>query len=217
MTVDKATGTIGTMTRHRSRSRPRSAARSPKGSGRLRIIGGEYRRRLLPILDSPGLRPTPDRVRETLFNWLAQVPPGARVLDLFAGTGALGLEALSRGATETRFIERNTQVAQSLSANLDTLGATPRAQVKVADVENFLAAGPSDETRFSLVFLDPPFHQGLVESCCAQLEQGWLTAEAWIYVESETALEWQAPANWALHREVRAGDSTGRLYHRLNS
>lgn len=204
-----------TMTRHRSRSRPRSATRSPKGGGRLRIIGGEYRRRLLPILDSPGLRPTPDRIRETLFNWLLLVTPGARVLDLFAGTGALGLEALSRGAADTLFIERDVRVAHSLSANLDTLSATPRAQVMVADAHSFLATGPADEIRFSLVFLDPPFHQGLVEPCCARLEQEWLTAEAWIYVESETTLEWQAPLNWTLHREVRAGDSTGRLYHRL--
>lgn len=180
----------------------------------MRIIGGEYRRRLLPILDSPGLRPTPDRVRETLFNWLAPVTPGARVLDLFAGTGALGLEALSRGAAEALFIERESQIAQSLKANLDTLGATPRARVKVADAQAFLAAGPPDEARFSLVFLDPPFHQGLVEPCCARLEQEWLTAEAWVYVESETGLQWQAPLNWTLHREVRAGDSTGRLYHR---
>lgn len=180
----------------------------------MRIIGGEYRRRLLPILDSPGLRPTPDRVRETLFNWLAPVTSGARVLDLFAGTGALGLEALSRGAAEVLFIERDTRVAQSLTTNLDTLGAAPRARVKVADVPTFLATGPSDEPHFSLVFLDPPFHQGLVESCCARLEQVWLTAEAWIYVESETGLAWQAPLGWTLHREVRAGDSTGRLYHR---
>ena len=180
----------------------------------MRIIGGEYRRRLLPILDSPGLRPTPDRIRETLFNWLAPVTSGARVLDLFAGTGALGLEALSRGAAEALFIERESQIAQSLKANLDTLGATPRARVKVADAQAFLAAGPPDEARFSLVFLDPPFPQGLVEPCCARLEQEWLTAEAWVYVESETALQWQAPLNWTLHREVRAGDSTGRLYHR---
>ena len=201
------------MTRHRSPSRSRSKARSPKGSGRLRIIGGEYRRRLLPVLDSPGLRPTPDRVRETLFNWLAMATPNAQVLDLFAGSGALGLEALSRGAATALFVERDVQVARALSTNLQTLGAAERGKIQTGDALSFLAAGPPQP--FSLIFLDPPFHQGLIDPCCAHLEQGWLTAEAWLYVECETGLEWSAPANWVLHREVRAGDSTGRLFHRL--
>ncbi|MCE8032955.1 16S rRNA (guanine(966)-N(2))-methyltransferase RsmD [Billgrantia tianxiuensis] len=205
------------MTRRRSfpRSRSRPAARPSKGSGRLRIIGGEYRRRLLPVLDSPGLRPTPDRVRETLFNWLATATPGARVLDLFAGTGALGLEALSRGAASALFIERDAQVARALADNLHTLDATERGRVQAGDALAFLAAGPSDSTVFSLVFLDPPFRQDLAAPCCERLEQGWLTPEAWVYLETETALDVRVPANWSLHREVRAGDSTGRLYRRL--
>ncbi|MGR4069960.1 16S rRNA (guanine(966)-N(2))-methyltransferase RsmD [Halomonas sp. LR3S48] len=203
------------MTRRRPPSRSRSGARSPQGSGRLRIIGGEFRRRLLPVLDSPGLRPTPDRVRETLFNWLAATTPGARVLDLFAGTGALGLEALSRGAAEALFVERDVRVAHSLAANLETLGADERGRVHAGDALVLLAAGPADIPPFSLVFLDPPFRQGLAEPCCERLEQGWLTPDAWIYLETETALEVRVPATWSLHREVRAGDSTGRLYRRL--
>ncbi|WP_299311383.1 16S rRNA (guanine(966)-N(2))-methyltransferase RsmD [uncultured Halomonas sp.] len=182
-----------------------------KSTGRLRIIGGDYRRRLLPVLDSPGLRPTPDRVRETLFNWLAAALPGARVLDLFAGTGALGLEALSRGAREAVFVERDARVSAQLRENLATLGAETRARVVGADAASFLA-GPASPC--SLVFLDPPFRMGLAAPCCATLEAGWLEENAWVYLETEAELTPEVPANWQLHREVRAGDSHGRLYRR---
>lgn len=201
------------MTRRRPSSRkPRQpASAKAKGPGRLRLIGGEYRRRQLPVLDRPGLRPTPDRVRETLFNWLATAVPGARVLDLFAGTGALGLEALSRGARQAVFVERDAQVARQLADNLVTLGATERAKLVTADAQAYLAGAP---TPFSLAFLDPPFRQGLAEVCCRALEAGWLAEEALIYVETESSLPPEVPASWQLHREVRAGDSTGRLYRR---
>ncbi|MGM1052526.1 MAG: 16S rRNA (guanine(966)-N(2))-methyltransferase RsmD [Pseudomonadota bacterium] len=182
--------------------------------GRLRIIGGDYRRRLLPVLDSPGLRPTPDRVRETLFNWLTADLPGARVLDLFAGTGALGLEALSRGARQASFVERDPRVARQLEENLATLDATPRGRVITADAATFLAGPPAP---CSLVFLDPPFRQGLAEPCCAALEAGWLTDKAFIYLECEAEREPAVPATWRLHREVRAGDSHGRLYRRATT
>ncbi|MGJ7458461.1 16S rRNA (guanine(966)-N(2))-methyltransferase RsmD [Halomonas sp. MA07-2] len=185
-----------------------------RGAGRLRIIGGDYRRRLLPVLDSPGLRPTPDRVRETLFNWLTAALPGARVLDLFAGTGALGLEALSRGAREATFVERDARVAGQLVENLATLGTTERGRVVTADAAAFLAGPP---TPCSLVFLDPPFRQGLAEPCGAALEAGWLEEAAFIYLECEAGLAPAVPATWRLHREVRAGDSHGRLYRRDTS
>ena len=209
MTVDKPPGTIPAMTRRSSR--PRRTARRIGSTGKLRIIGGDYRRRLLPVLDSPGLRPTPDRVRETLFNWLTAALPGARVLDLFAGTGALGLEALSRGAREATFVERDARVAAQLRENLATLGAAERGQAVAADATAFLAGTPSP---CSLVFLDPPFRQGLASPCCAALEAGWLDESAWIYLETEAELTPEVPANWQLHREVRAGDSHGRLYRR---
>ncbi|MDN3521312.1 16S rRNA (guanine(966)-N(2))-methyltransferase RsmD [Halomonas ramblicola] len=205
------------MTRRLPRSR-RPGGKPPAGSrngrqspGRLRIIGGEHRRRLLPVLDSPGLRPTPDRVRETLFNWLATALPGARVLDLFAGTGALGLEALSRGARETTFVEHDGRVARQLATNLETLGASERGRVVTDDARAFLRGTPAS---FSLVFLDPPFRQGLADPCCAALEAGWLADEALIYLEVEAGLVPEVPATWLLHREVRAGDSHGRLYRR---
>ncbi len=217
MTVDKATGTIPPMTRRRSSSshasRHSPTPSRPQGGGRLRIIGGEYRRRLLPVLDSPGLRPTPDRVRETLFNWLALDTPGARVLDLFAGSGALGLEALSRGAASAVFVERDLRVAQALGANLELLGAALRGRVQVGDALAFLAS-PPPASLFTLAFLDPPFRQGLAEPCCLALEQGWLAEEAYVYLETESELAVAVPATWQLHRDVRAGDSTGRLYHR---
>ncbi len=216
MTVDKPPGTIPAMTRRpprpRRSGRPAGDGRpGNKSTGRLRIIGGDYRRRLLPVLDSPGLRPTPDRVRETLFNWLAAALPGARVLDLFAGTGALGLEALSRGAREAVFVERDARVSAQLRENLATLGAETRARVVGADAASFLA-GPASPC--SLVFLDPPFRMGLAAPCCATLEAGWLEENAWIYLETEAELTPEVPANWQLHREVRAGDSHGRLYRR---
>lgn len=221
MTVDKPPGTIPAMTRRPPRprrsgrpagdGRPGSKSAGRRDTGRLRIIGGDYRRRLLPVLDSPGLRPTPDRVRETLFNWLTAALPGARVLDLFAGTGALGLEALSRGAREATFVERDARVAAQLRENLATLGADTQARVVGADAASFLA-GPAAPC--SLVFLDPPFRMGLAAPCCAALEAGWLDENAWIYLETEAELAPEVPANWQLHREVRAGDSHGRLYRR---
>lgn len=220
MTVDKPPGTILAMTRRpppRRRSNQPNASRrgrrdaGRRDAGRLRIIGGDYRRRLLPVPDSPGLRPTPDRVRETLFNWLAADLPGARVLDLFAGTGALGLEALSRGAREATFVERDGRVAGQLEENLATLGAAERGRVITADVTSFLAGPP---TPCSLAFLDPPFRQGLAEPCCTALESGWLADNAFIYLECERELEPAVPTSWQLHREVRAGDSHGRLFRR---
>ncbi|CAM3878864.1 16S rRNA (guanine(966)-N(2))-methyltransferase RsmD [Vreelandella rituensis] len=178
----------------------------------MRIIGGKFRRRQLPVLESPGLRPTPDRVRETLFNWLAAHVEGAQVLDLFAGTGALGIEALSRGAASACLVERDSKVAAQLSHNLALL-EVENASVISRDVSAFLTIPPS--TAFSLVFLDPPFHQALVEPCCQALENGWLTPRAMIYVETEAGLSPPVPNSWSLHRETRAGESIGRLYQRL--
>ncbi|WP_110686186.1 16S rRNA (guanine(966)-N(2))-methyltransferase RsmD [Salinicola aestuarinus] len=209
------------MNRRRSnRAKPRQTspgkgsrhAASHRGSGgELRIIGGAHRSRRLPVLQSPGLRPTPDRVRETLFNWLAFELPGRRVLDLYAGTGALGLEALSRGVAEAVFVESQAPVATAIEENLARLHLD--AQVVRDEVARYLEKAPRP---FDLVFLDPPFRQGLAASTCEQLERlGWLSEGALIYVESEPMLEWSPPANWSLHREVRAGDSHGRLFRRL--
>ncbi|MET4570848.1 16S rRNA (guanine(966)-N(2))-methyltransferase RsmD [Rhodanobacter soli] len=180
-------------------------------AGRIRIIGGSLRNSRLDVPELPGLRPTPERVRETLFNWLAPVIDGARCLDLCAGTGALGIEALSRGAAGVQFVERDTCAAQALRANLARLEADA-GQVTVLDAGLFLqgAAQPYD-----LVFLDPPFALDLWPALARQLEQGgWLAARGWVYVESPRGLAPALPPNWQLHREGQAGEVRFALYRR---
>ena len=169
----------------------------------LRIIGGRWRGRRLRFPATPGLRPTPDRVRETLFNWLAPTIRGARCLDLFAGSGSLGFEALSRGAAEVVFVERDPAVARYLETLLAEL-APGEGRVLRADAGGWLA-GPPDA--FDVVFLDPPFD---VEVLPALLEQlvtgGWLAAGARVYVECPAARGQPAwPAGLVAHRSGRAG------------
>jgi 16S rRNA (guanine966-N2)-methyltransferase len=179
--------------------------------GRIRIIGGSLRNSRLEVPDLPGLRPTPERVRETLFNWLAPVLAGVSALDLCAGTGALGIEALSRGAAAVRFVERDARAVQALRANLARLKVGEGA-VSAADAAAFLDGTPSP---FGLVFLDPPFAADLWSGLAQKLEaRGWLSAQALVYVESPRDQEPLLPANWALHREGRAGEVRHALYRR---
>jgi 16S rRNA (guanine966-N2)-methyltransferase len=180
-------------------------------SGRIRIIGGQLRNSRLDVPDLPGLRPTPERVRETLFNWLAPVIDGARCLDLCAGTGALGVEALSRGAAGVQFVERDARAAQALRDNLARLKASG-GQVAAIDAQVYLQGAGQP---FGVVFLDPPFGLDLWTPLTRQLEQGgWLTASAWIYLESPRQAEPVAPANWTVHRQGTAGDVRYTLYRR---
>jgi 16S rRNA (guanine966-N2)-methyltransferase len=179
--------------------------------GRIRIIGGNLRNSRLDVADMPGLRPTAERLRETLFNWLAPTIAGARVLDLCAGTGALGIEALSRGAASVQFVEREARAARAIEQNLARLKQADGA-VAALDAEAFLrgAGRPHD-----LVLLDPPFALGLWEALARQLEQGgWLATAALIYVESPRAVTPTLPPNWQLQRESHAGDARGALYRR---
>jgi 16S rRNA (guanine966-N2)-methyltransferase len=180
-------------------------------SRQIRIIGGQWRGRKLPVPNSPGLRPTTDRVRETLFNWLATVIHGASCLDCFAGSGALGFEALSRYASNATLLEYKRQVAQQLEKNLVLLQG--HGEVINANALTWLSGNGKP---FDVVFLDPPFRQGLLAVTATLLEQqGWLTDEAWIYLESEAEiLGTQVPANWKLHREKIAGQVAYRLYIR---
>lgn len=182
------------------------------GTGQIRIIGGQWRGRKLPVPDSPGLRPTTDRVRETLFNWLAPSMVDATVLDCFAGSGALGLEALSRYATSATLLEMDRNVSQQLQKNLVTLKAT-NAKVVNTNTLNFLAQ-PGEQ--HSIVFVDPPFRKGLLDETLALLESNsWLADEALIYVESEVENGMPAvPASWSLHREKVAGQVAYRLFRR---
>ncbi|MCO6056290.1 16S rRNA (guanine(966)-N(2))-methyltransferase RsmD [Pseudomonas sp. MOB-449] len=180
------------------------------GQGQLRIIGGEWRSRRFAFPDGPGLRPTPDRVRETLFNWLAPYVEGARVLDPFAGSGALYLEALSRGAAEALALDLNPDSVAALRSHLDVLRCD-RGRLLQSDALRYLDAQPA--VTFDLAFLDPPFNQGLLQPVCNLLEtRGWLTPRAWVYTESETPPSTLGlPGNWRLHREKK----TGQVYYAL--
>ena len=181
-------------------------------AGQIRIIGGQWRGRKLPVPDSPGLRPTTDRVRETLFNWLAPSMVDARCLDCFAGSGALGLEALSRFAASATLLEMDRSVSQQLQQNLASLKAT-HANVVNTNALAFLAQAG---TPHDVVFVDPPFRKGLLEETLTLLENnGWLANDALIYVESEVENGLPpVPAHWDLHREKVAGQVAYRLYHR---
>lgn len=181
-------------------------------AGQIRLIGGQWRGRKLPVPHSPGLRPTTDRVRETLFNWLAPVIQGARCLDCFAGSGALGIEALSRYAGSATLLEFERPVAQQLTQNLALLNAQ-NGQVVNVNTLNWLA---KSGTAFDVVFLDPPFRKGILQDTIGLLDDhGWLADEAWIYIESEVEHGAIAvPASWRLHREKIAGQVAYRLYHR---
>jgi 16S rRNA (guanine966-N2)-methyltransferase len=179
--------------------------------GRIRIIGGHLRNSRLDVPDIPGLRPTAERVRETLFNWLAPTIAGVRVLDLCAGTGALGIEALSRGAGAVQFVEPDALAADALRGNLARLKASG-GEVAGADAVRFLqrAAQP-----FGLVFLDPPFASQLWAPLAQKLEGGgWLAAAAQVYVESPRGHVPALPLNWQLHREGHAGEVRYALYRR---
>jgi 16S rRNA (guanine966-N2)-methyltransferase len=183
----------------------------PKSSpppGKIRLIAGTWRGRKLSVPDLPGLRPTPDRLRETLFNWLAPLIEGARCLDLFAGSGALGLEAASRGAQEVLLVERQAALVRHLAGQIALLQAK-QVRVIQADALQFLR-GPARP--FDLVLLDPPYAAGLLEPCCALLaERGWLAEGARIYLETEREQVWRVPENWRVERESTVGQARGRL------
>ncbi|WP_028108055.1 16S rRNA (guanine(966)-N(2))-methyltransferase RsmD [Ferrimonas futtsuensis] len=191
---------------------PKSRTSTQGGSGQVRIISGRFRGRKLPVADLQGLRPTTDRVRETLFNWLQGDTQDARVLDCFAGSGALGLEALSRYATSVTLMELDKGAASQLKRNLATLGAD-NANVLQGDTRTLLQQGGQPQ---DLVFVDPPFRQGLVSPVLALLEQeNWLAEEALIYVETESELSLEGvPAHWMLLKEKVAGQVAYRLFQR---
>ena len=179
----------------------------------LRIIGGTWRGRRLRFPSSPDIRPTPDRVRETLFNWIAARVPGARCLDLFAGSGAIGLEALSRGAAHVTFVERDPAAAREIAARLEEWGARG-ARVEQSDARRFLERTAVE--RFDIAFLDPPFASGLLEETVARLEQGgWLAGDALVYVECPAAGAAPAvPPRWRPLKAKQAGEVGYHLYSR---
>jgi 16S rRNA (guanine966-N2)-methyltransferase len=183
--------------------------------GQLRIIAGQWRGRKLRFPDVEGLRPTPDRVRETLFNWLAADLPDADCLDLFCGSGALGLEALSRGARHCTFVDSSARAIASVEAHLQTLQCRD-ARCIPGPAESFLS-GAGREQAFDIVFLDPPYGAGLLTGIAQSLESGqWLRSQALVYVESSAAgAQPELPASWQLQKEKTAGDVRYQLFVRL--
>lgn len=180
-----------------------------KQTNTLRIIAGEHRGRKLNFVDAPNLRPTPDRMRETLFNWLQPVIYEARCLDLFAGSGALGLEALSRGASDVVFVEKDAKAAQRLNENLQLLGYDKiKCQQKTA--QNFLQGEPE---LFDVVFLDPPYQSNMLPEIITQLDDSWLAEGARIYLEHDSNQPApELPAHWQRLKESQAGQATAILF-----
>ena len=183
------------------------AAPAARGPGEVRIIGGQWKRSKLPVLDLPGLRPTSDRIRETLFNWLGQTLDGWRVLDAFAGSGALGFEAASRGAAAVVMVEREAAMVDGLRDVKRRLEAST-VSIHRANALNWMTACPD---RFDLIFLDPPFADELFDRALAAavplLAEGGL-----IYVESPSEIP--PPAGFTAWREGRAGAVHYRLLRR---
>lgn len=183
-----------------------------KARGQLRIIGGKWRSRKLAFPDQQHLRPTPDRVRETLFNWLQADIPGSSCLDCFAGSGALGFEAASRGAGEVVMVEQDRDTAAALEHNTGLLDAK-NIQLVIADSMQWL----KHNTRvFDIVFLDPPYRAGLLNECCRLLEDRKILAEnAKIYVEHALGdKDISVPVNWKCLKEKSAGQVVYKLFSR---
>ncbi|MDE0509832.1 MAG: 16S rRNA (guanine(966)-N(2))-methyltransferase RsmD [Gammaproteobacteria bacterium] len=173
----------------------------------MRIIGGELRRRLLHFPEVDGLRPTPNRIRETLFNWLRDKVEGRTCLDLFAGSGALGFEALSRGAARVILVERNAAACRALAENAKILKAE-NAEVHHTSAWDWLRQTRQPPASIELVFLDPPFAGGLLPQACETLERSGLLAQAaLIYLEAETEVRpQQLPGNWTVEKSGSASD-----------
>ena len=179
---------------------------------RLRIIGGKWRGRKISFPERDGLRPTPDRMRETLFNWLRDDLEGAFCLDLFSGSGALGFEAASRGARRVVMVEKDPVAYASMEANRDRFTSTETELVK-ADFAGFLQGKPE---AFSLVFLDPPFSSEYLKLACELLEsRDWLVPNARIYLESGQDKLPLVPSHWILLKTAKAGHSHGFLLERM--
>jgi 16S rRNA (guanine966-N2)-methyltransferase len=176
--------------------------------GQLRVIGGQWRSRRIDFDAGDGVRPTPDRVRQTLFDWLAPIIDGASVLDLFAGSGALGLEALSRGAARVDFIEHGEPQARAIEAALATLDARSRAAVTRADAMQWLRAG---DTRYDVVFLDPPYDAGLLAPALALLPR-MLRPVNRVYLEWRKGAAPELPAGYRGLKEKTAGQVSYGLF-----
>ncbi|WP_070962945.1 16S rRNA (guanine(966)-N(2))-methyltransferase RsmD [Vibrio sonorensis] len=194
------------------RRRHQNTSQKKPSNGHIRIISGLWRGRKLPVHHAEGLRPTTDRVKETLFNWLAQDIPHARCLDLFAGSGGLGFEAASRQAKIVTMLELNADAHKQLQQNIKALNTS---QIEALN-QNTLDFLSREGTPYDIVFIDPPFRKGLLEEVIQLLEKNqWLAKDAMIYIETEKELVLpEMPSQWHLHREKTAGQVAYRLYER---
>lgn len=189
-----------------------NAGRPRDATGSVRIIGGRWRGTHLQVPPSPGLRPTSDRVRETLFNWLQPMLAGARVLDLFAGSGALGLEAVSRGAAHAQLVESDPSLAQALRAAAQRLSAGDEVTVDCVDALAWLRQ--SRAPLFDIAFVDPPFDADLWPAVLEVLPTRLVPA-AWLYLETPAGLAPAVPGEWAVHREGATREVRFALYQRV--
>lgn len=181
--------------------------------GSIRIIAGKHRGRKLPVLMAEGLRPTTDRVKETVFNWLMPYIHDANCLDCFAGAGSLGFEALSRGAAQVTLIELNSAAAKQLQENKKLLSAN---NVIITNTNSLDFLKSSAKQHYDLVFIDPPFREDLVIQTAELLNNGWLADQALIYVEMEVQSSQQLPNNWQLLKEKVAGQVAYRLFQYMH-
>ena len=183
----------------------RSEKQKKSSRGTLRIVAGIWRSRVLEIADAPGLRPSSERIRETLFNWLAPRIDGARCLDLFAGTGALGLEALSRGAASAVFVENSHAASEALRRNVDLLKATG-ADIQTTDAMSYLQNATAKQ--FNFVFLDPPFREDSLAELCRLIDERDLLANgANVYLEQDrSGAEPELPDGWSILKNRTAGN-----------
>lgn len=204
----KASKPSGVEAERRGVARPQVARANAGGSRVLRIVGGRHRGRKLVFPSGIDIRPTPDRVRETLFNWLQPRIDGARVLDLFAGSGALGLEALSRGASHATFVERDRRAGAAIES-LAREWQESAARVVNGDALDWLARGA--DAAYDIVFLDPPYDAELAGPAAAALASGWLAPDARVYLERRARVPLpELPEGW---RELRAGRAGEVGYH----
>jgi 16S rRNA (guanine966-N2)-methyltransferase len=193
----------------RQMSIKKQGIRSEAALGKVRIVGGILRGSKLAVPNLPGLRPSSDRVRETLFNWLSPVIEGSRCLDLFAGTGSLGIEALSRGASSVTFVENQALLAEQLIANLQRL-KIEQAKVNRSDALMTLK-GPSRP--YDIVFIDPPFDHDMWDEVIYLLQEGcWLAQNAYIYLETPKVKKISVPKQWLCWRQGFAGLVQYALY-----
>lgn len=179
----------------------------------VRIIAGEFRGRKLEFPDVEGLRPTADRIRETLFNWVREQIPGENCLDMFAGSGAMGFEALSRGAAEVVFIEQDAKASRSIAANIQLLEIN-KAKLISDNALYWLSQQHDPQEQFGMVFLDPPFKENLIYIACEQLQRcGILKKNCKIYVESaDELIEGDMPPSWTQLKNKKAGSVRYYLY-----